>query len=70
MLKFMPADARAQLDAVANALTGVLGERLEGLYLHGSAAMGCFGPLSDIDLVGVSGAAWTRRHSGRWRTRC
>ena len=30
MLKFMPADARAQLDAVANALTGVLGERLEG----------------------------------------
>ena len=54
MLKFMPADARAQLDAVANALTGVLGERLEGLYLHGSAAMGCFGPLSDIDLVGVS----------------
>lgn len=53
MIKLMPYDARAQLDAVTAALTGVLGARLEGLYLHGSAAMGCFGPASDIDLLGV-----------------
>lgn len=53
MTNLMPADARAQLSAVLAALTGVLGARLEGAYLHGSAAMGCFGPASDIDLLCV-----------------
>ena len=32
--------------------TRTLGENLSGIYLHGSAAMGCFDPArSDIDLI-------------------
>lgn len=31
----------------------VLNENLVGLYLHGSLAMGCFTPRSDIDLIAV-----------------
>lgn len=30
----------------------ILGENLKGIYLHGSAAMGCFNPKkSDLDLL-------------------
>jgi hypothetical protein len=33
---------------------GVLGERLVGVYLHGSLAMGCFNPISsDVDILVV-----------------
>lgn len=53
MMRLMPADARAQLDAALGAFRNALGARLEGVYLHGSAAMGCFGPQSDIDLICV-----------------
>ena len=32
----------------------ILGENLVGVYLHGSAAMGCFHPkLSDLDFIAV-----------------
>lgn len=31
----------------------VLGTNLVGLYLHGSLAMGCFTPKSDIDLIAI-----------------
>ena len=32
----------------------ILGENLAGVYLHGSAAMGCFNPVkSDLDLLAV-----------------
>ena len=32
----------------------ILGENLTGVYLHGSAAMGCFHPkLSDVDFIVV-----------------
>ena len=35
-------------------LERTLGDDLVGVYLHGSAVLGCFGPLSDIDLVAIS----------------
>ena len=36
----------------ANISQRILGENLVGVYLHGSAAMGCFHPkLSDLDLI-------------------
>ena len=37
-------------------LQRALGDDLVGVYLHGSAVLGCFGPQSDIDLVAVSHA--------------
>jgi predicted nucleotidyltransferase len=50
----IPAEIRTQADAVVEALERTLGNDLVGVYLHGSAVLGCFGPLSDIDLVAVS----------------
>lgn len=50
-----PESIRQQVGGVEEALAEILGERLVGLYLHGSLAMGCFHPeRSDIDLIGVS----------------
>ncbi len=40
------------LDSIVESCKKTLGENLIGVYLHGSAAMGCFNPLkSDIDLL-------------------
>ena len=39
----------------------ILGENLVGVYLHGSAVMGCFNPAkSDLDFIVVANcyAAW------------
>lgn len=47
-------EIRPQADAVVAALKSVLGADLVGVYLHGSAVLGCFGPHSDIDVVVVS----------------
>jgi streptomycin 3"-adenylyltransferase len=49
----IPAEIRPQVDEVMAGLTAILDDNLVGIYLHGSAALGCFGPRSDIDLVGV-----------------
>jgi streptomycin 3"-adenylyltransferase len=46
-------EIQAQVEAASRGLTNVLGSNLAGLYLHGSAVLGCFGPRSDIDLVAV-----------------
>ena len=50
----IPVEIRPQVDAVVAALAQILGADLVGLYLHGSAVLGCFGPHSDVDLVAVS----------------
>ena len=40
------------LDSITLAAKDILGDRLTGIYLHGSMAMGCFNPeKSDIDLI-------------------
>ena len=51
----IPRQVQPQLDAVLELLERVAGDDLVGVYLNGSAALGCFGPRSDIDLVGVLG---------------
>jgi predicted nucleotidyltransferase len=50
----IPTEIRPQADAVVEELQRILGDDLIGVYLHGSAVLGCFGPKSDIDLVAVS----------------
>jgi predicted nucleotidyltransferase len=49
----IPTELRPQADAVVEELQRTLGGDLVGVYLHGSAVLGCFGPQSDIDLVAV-----------------
>jgi streptomycin 3"-adenylyltransferase len=49
----IPEEVRPQVEAVAEGLRDILGADLVGLYLHGSAMLGCFGPRSDIDLAVV-----------------
>ena len=40
------------IDAFVTAAKEIIGEKLTGIYLHGSLAMGCFNPeKSDIDLI-------------------
>ncbi len=42
------------LDKIVSVSVQIFGEELTGIYLHGSAAMGCFHPdKSDIDLIFV-----------------
>lgn len=43
-----------QAEAVADGLRRLLGDDLVGVYLHGSAVLGCFGPLSDVDVLAVA----------------
>jgi predicted nucleotidyltransferase len=50
----IPAEIRSQLEEVVAGLRSALGGDLVGVYLHGSMALGCFGPHSDIDVVAVS----------------
>jgi predicted nucleotidyltransferase len=50
----IPAEVQPQVDAAVDELERTLGRELVGVYLHGSAVLGCFGPKSDIDLVAVS----------------
>ncbi len=50
----VPPEARALAERFAEACARTLGDNLTGVYLHGSAAMGCFHPQkSDIDLLAV-----------------
>ena len=47
-----------QFDSLISEFTersqSILGDSLAGIYLHGSAVMGCFNPLkSDLDLIVV-----------------
>jgi predicted nucleotidyltransferase len=49
----IPAEIRLQLDTVVGELGRILGDDLAGVYLHGSAALGAFGPHSDIDVFAV-----------------
>jgi predicted nucleotidyltransferase len=50
----IPAEIRPQLARLVEGLGRILGSDLVGVYLHGSAVLGCFGPRSDIDLVAVA----------------
>lgn len=44
------------LESYVEQCCGILGNDLVGVYLHGSAAMGCFdGRVSDLDLLIVVG---------------
>jgi streptomycin 3"-adenylyltransferase len=50
-----PGAVRAQVDHLTTTLSGALAERLIGIYLHGSLAMGCFNPYhSDLDLLVIT----------------
>ncbi len=49
----IPASAQAQLERLTDGVVEILEESLQGLYLHGSAVLGCFGPHSDVDVVAV-----------------
>ena len=49
-----PAHTQAQVADLVAALDGLLTERLLGIYLHGSLALGCFHPAtSDVDMLVV-----------------
>jgi predicted nucleotidyltransferase len=43
--------ARAPLDRLVEGLEEIFGDRLAGVYLHGSIALGCYGPHSDVDVL-------------------
>ena len=50
-----PEPVRAQLARLAEGLTAILADRLVGVYLHGSLALGCFQPAaSDLDVLVVT----------------
>ena len=40
-----------QLDRLVAGLEDIFGDVLIGVYLHGSKALGCFGPRSDLDVI-------------------
>lgn len=42
---------RRQLDALVAGVQDIFGDDLLGIYLQGSAALGCFGPRSDLDVL-------------------
>lgn len=47
-----PSPVREEVDEFIKGVHKILGERLIGIYLHGSLAMGCFNPASsDVDLL-------------------
>ena len=51
---------RAITDGFVDAARGAFGDELTGVYLHGSAAMGCYNPaVSDLDFIAVVRAAVT-----------
>lgn len=50
----IPIEIRPQVEEAVAGLTAILGDHLVGVYLHGSAVLGCFGANSDIDLLVVS----------------
>jgi predicted nucleotidyltransferase len=51
----VPADVRAQVDALVERITELVGDELVGVYLHGSLVLGCFNPQrSDLDVLAVA----------------
>lgn len=62
----LPEAVERGLDELKEALAGVYGERLQGIYLYGSYARGDFGPDSDVDLlVAVEGEVKPTREMDR-----
>ena len=54
-------DERALLDLVVQRYRAILGEKLTGIYLHGSIAMGCFTwDTGDVDFLAVVEAPLTQ----------
>jgi aminoglycoside adenylyltransferase-like protein/nucleotidyltransferase-like protein len=49
----IPDEIRPQLARLAAGIGDIVGEDIVGVYVHGSAVLGSFGPWSDIDLVVV-----------------
>ena len=50
---------QALLSKFTEETRNILGDELVGVYLHGSAAMGCFNPAkSDLDLLIVVKKPW------------
>ena len=48
-------DIRGQIEEILAGFKDILGDKLIGVYLHGSLAMGCFNPShSDLDLLTVT----------------
>jgi streptomycin 3"-adenylyltransferase len=65
---------KSQVEQFARGVQEILADELEGAYLHGSLAMGCFNPeRSDIDLLFVIREAMTvetKRHLAELLLRC
>lgn len=63
----IPAEYCALLDRFTAESREILGEALTGVYLHGSAVMGCFNPqVSDLDLLTVVSAPLTDETKRRY----
>jgi len=45
--------ADEQLDAFGEGIKQIFGDALTGAYVHGSKVLGCFGPISDLDVLAV-----------------
>jgi streptomycin 3"-adenylyltransferase len=57
--------ADEQLQALAAGLQSAFGDALTGAYVHGSKVLGCFGPVSDLDVLAVlsrPGSAAEKEH--------
>ncbi|HST24563.1 MAG TPA: aminoglycoside adenylyltransferase domain-containing protein [Gaiellaceae bacterium] len=50
----IPPDAQRLLDDLVARLRDIFGSDLVGVYAHGSLALGCYGPRSDVDVIAVS----------------
>ncbi len=55
MNKTIDFKVKSIMDDITNKFRHMLGDNLVGIYLHGSAAFGCYNPLvSDIDFIAVT----------------
>jgi len=55
-----PLDTRDQINELLQDVRQAVGPNLQGFYLHGSLAMGCFNPArSDLDVIAVTGKGMT-----------
>jgi streptomycin 3"-adenylyltransferase len=62
--------AREPLEKLAAGLEEIFAGDLAGVYLHGSAALGCYGPHSDVDVLAAIGRPSTPDEQQRLAELC